>query len=50
MLSTTTLVANTVQVKNSMHTLRGQGAQRGFIPFFHVYGMTVAMLLSVYLG
>jgi len=51
MLSHYNLVANTVQVKNWMHTLE-EGKERimGAIPFFHVYGMTVAMLLSVYLG
>jgi len=51
MLSHLNLVANTVQVKNWMYTLE-EGKERimGAIPFFHVYGMTVAMLLSIYLG
>ena len=51
MLSHFNLVANTIQVKNWMYTLE-EGKERimGAIPFFHVYGMTVAMLLAVYLG
>jgi len=51
MLSHFNLVANTLQVKNWMYTLE-EGKERimGAIPFFHVYGMTVAMLLSIYLG
>jgi len=51
MLSHFNLVANTVQVKNWMYTLE-EGKERimGAIPFFHVYGMTVAMLLAIYLG
>ena len=51
MLSHTNLVANTVQVKNWMYTLEdGKERIMGAIPFFHVYGMTVAMLVSVYIA
>ena len=51
MLSHCNLVANTVQVKNWMYTLEdGKERIMGAIPFFHVYGMTVAMLVSVYIA
>ena len=51
MLSHFNLVANTVQVRRWMVTLE-EGKERvmGAIPFFHVYGMTVAMSLAMYLG
>ena len=51
MLSHFNLVANTVQVRRWMVTLE-EGKERvmGAIPFFHVYGMTVAMSLAIYLG
>ena len=51
MLTHYNLVANVLQVKNWMRTLE-EGKERvmGAIPFFHVYGMTVAMLLSAYLA
>lgn len=51
MLSHYNLVANTIQVKNWMVTLEeGKERMMGAIPFFHVYGMTVAMSLAIYLG
>ena len=51
MLSHFNLVANTVQVRRWMVTLE-EGKERvmGAIPFFHVYGMTVAMSLAMYIG
>lgn len=51
MLSHFNLVANTVQLRTWFHACN-EGEERilGAIPFFHVYGMTVAMLLSVYLA
>lgn len=51
MLSHYNLVANTIQVKRWMVTLE-EGKERlmGAIPFFHVYGMTVAMSLAIYIG
>ncbi len=51
MLTHYNLVANTIQVRNWMLTLE-EGKERcmGAIPFFHVYGMTVSMLLSAYLA
>ncbi len=51
MLTHYNLVANTVQVKHWMPTLE-EGKERvmGAIPFFHVYGMTVAMSLGMYMG
>lgn len=51
MLTHYNLVANTVQVKNWMPNLE-EGKERvmGAIPFFHVYGMTVAMSLAMYGG
>ena len=51
MLSHFNLVANTVQVRRWMVTLEdGKERVMGAIPFFHVYGMTVAMSLAIYLG
>ena len=51
MLSHFNLVANTVQVRRWMVTLEdGKERVMGAIPFFHVYGMTVAMSLAMYLG
>lgn len=51
MLSHHNLVANVVQVRNWMPSLvDGQESCLGAIPFFHVYGMTVAMALAMYLG
>ncbi len=51
MLTHYNLVVNTVQVKNWMCTLEdGKETLMGAIPFFHVYGMTVAMSLAVYIG
>ncbi len=51
MLSHFNLVANTMQVRRWMVTLE-EGKERvmGAIPFFHVYGMTVAMSLAIYFG
>ena len=51
MLSHYNLVTNTVQVTRWLTSLE-EGKERimGAIPFFHVYGMTVAMSLSVYYG
>ena len=51
MLSHYNLVANTVQVRHWMETLEeGKERMMGAIPFFHVYGMTVAMSLAMYIG
>ena len=51
MLSHFNLVANTVQVRRWMVTLEdGKERVMGAIPFFHVYGMTVAMSLAMYIG
>jgi len=51
MLSHYNLVTNTVQVNRWLTSLE-EGKERvmGAIPFFHVYGMTVAMSLSIYCG
>lgn len=51
MLTHHNLVANTIQVRQWMQTLEaGKERMMGAIPFFHVYGMTVAMSLAVYIG
>ncbi len=51
MLSHRNLVANTLQV-NAWLVNGKPGAEKmmAAIPFFHVYGMTVAMLYGIYLG
>ena len=51
MLSHYNLVTNTVQVDRWLTSLE-EGNERimGAIPFFHVYGMTVAMSLAIYCG
>ncbi len=51
MLTHYNLVANTVQVTSWMPTLeRGKPKVMGALPFFHVYGMTVAMLFGLYIA
>ena len=51
MLTHHNLVANTLQVANWLTDGR-PGAEKlmAAIPFFHVYGMTVAMIYAVYMG
>jgi long-chain acyl-CoA synthetase len=45
------LAVNTVQLRRWMTTLEeGKERMMAAIPFFHVYGMTVAMSLGIYLG
>ena len=47
MLTHFNLVANTVQMRHWIWDLEeGKERMMGAIPFFHVYGMTVAMLLQ----
>ncbi|MEA3335957.1 MAG: long-chain fatty acid--CoA ligase [Chloroflexota bacterium] len=51
MLSHRNLIANVVQCSNWITDLEpGIEVIMGAIPFFHVFGMTVAMALSVYVG
>ncbi len=51
MLTHYNLVTNTVQVKHWMVTMEpGKERMMGAIPFFHVYGMTVAMSLAMHTG
>ena len=51
MLSHYNLVVNTIQTKTWLTTLEpGKERIMGAIPFFHVYGMTVAMSLGIYTG
>ena len=51
MLTHYNLVANTIQVRAWIYDMH-EGIERtmGAIPFYHVYGMTVAVLFSVYLA
>ncbi|HLB12403.1 MAG TPA: long-chain fatty acid--CoA ligase [Dehalococcoidia bacterium] len=45
------LLANTIQCRRWITTLvEGQDVMLGVLPFFHVYGMTTAMSMSVYAG
>ena len=51
MLTHRNLVANTVQISSWMpHAKPGQEKVMAAIPFFHVYGMTVAMIYGIYIG
>jgi long-chain acyl-CoA synthetase len=51
MLSHSNLVANVVQCRNWMPSLReGEEVFLGVIPFFHVYGMTTCLNLSLLIG
>ncbi len=51
MLTHRNLVANTMQVAAWIpHFDRGKVIMMGALPFFHVYGMTVALLLGLYNG
>ncbi len=51
MLTHRNLVANAIQVASWIPTVRrGQAKVMGALPFFHVYGMTVALLFGIYTG
>lgn len=51
MLTHRNLVSNTYQVSSWMPSAKpGQEKVMAAIPFFHVYGMTVAMIYGIYLG
>ncbi|MCC7355412.1 MAG: long-chain fatty acid--CoA ligase [Anaerolineae bacterium] len=51
MLSHYNLVVNTIQTKTWLKTIEpGKERMMGAIPFFHVYGMTVAMSLGIFVG
>lgn len=51
MLTHRNLIANTLQIDNWLVDGKPGGEKMmAAIPFFHVYGMTVAMLYSIYLG
>ncbi len=51
MLTHRNLVANTIQVASWLPSApRGEPVVLGALPFFHVYGMTVAMLYGLYMG
>ena len=51
MLTHQNLVANTLQCRHWMPTLReGNEVFLAVVPFFHVYGMSACMNLSIYLG
>ncbi len=51
MLSHYNLVVNTIQTKTWLKTIEtGKERLMGAIPFFHVYGMTVAMSMGIYVG
>lgn len=51
MLTHANLIANTVQCRHWMPTLR-EGAEvfMGVVPYFHVYGMTTCMNLAIFTG
>ena len=52
MLTHRNLLANTLQVRSWLPDVREDGSEvfMAVTPFFHVYGMTVGMSLSVYVG
>ncbi len=51
MLTHHNMVANTIQIRQWLQVVEdGKDRMLGAIPFFHVYGMTVAMSLAVYAG
>ncbi|MFV9507110.1 MAG: long-chain-fatty-acid--CoA ligase [Oscillochloridaceae bacterium umkhey_bin13] len=51
MLTHANLIANTLQINSFLPTgVPGGEKMMAAIPFFHVYGMTVAMLYGVYMG
>ncbi len=52
MLTHRNMVANTLQCRHWLHDMRTDGSEisLGVIPFFHVYGMTTSMNLSIYVG
>jgi long-chain acyl-CoA synthetase len=51
MLTHCNLVSNTMQLRHWLYAMEeGKERMMGAIPFFHVYGMTVAVLFSVYIA
>lgn len=52
MLTHRNLVANAIQCRHWLHDMKTDGSEisLGVIPFFHVYGMTTSMNLSIYVG
>jgi long-chain acyl-CoA synthetase len=51
MLTHYNAVVNTIQIRQWLQNIReGKDCMLGAIPFFHVYGMTVAMSLAMYIG
>jgi long-chain acyl-CoA synthetase len=51
MLTHYNAVVNTIQIRQWLQNIReGKDCILGAIPFFHVYGMTVAMSLAMYIG
>lgn len=52
MLTHRNMVANTLQCRHWLYDMRTDGGEVSLaaVPFFHVYGMTTSMSLSVYVG
>ncbi len=50
MLSHANLVANILQVDGHGHYVDGEDTTIAFLPFFHIYGLTVIVLMGIWAG
>jgi acyl-CoA synthetase (AMP-forming)/AMP-acid ligase II len=50
MLTHRNLVANILQVDGAGHYIDGEDTTIAFLPFFHIYGLTVIVLMGVWAG
>ena len=50
MLTHANIVANMLQVDSARHYIDGEEATIAFLPFFHIYGLTIVVLLSLWAG
>ena len=50
MLTHRNLVANILQTADAGHYIDGEDTTIAFLPFFHIYGLTIIVLMSVWAG
>ncbi len=50
MLTHANLVANILQVDGAGHYVDGEDVTIAFLPFFHIYGLTIIVLMSLWAG
>jgi len=50
MLTHANIVANMLQVDGARHYIDGEETTVAFLPYFHIYGLTIVVLLSIWAG